>query len=66
MAQSVIGSKIEQIKTLLERLRQYDYLIAADNFEPSTVKDMKGNSKDICDQAKDLIDEVKDNLDQWE
>lgn len=61
----VIDNRIEQVRSLLERIRSYNRLIVADSFESSTINDLKGNAKDICDQAKAQIDEVKSEIDQW-
>ncbi len=61
----MMDDRIEQIKRLLERVSGYNRLIISDNFEGSTIDDMKGNAKDICDEAKDKIDEIKDEIDQW-
>lgn len=61
-----IDNKVEQVKNLLERLRQYDHLIAADGLELDTVKDIRDAGKALCDQAKDIIDGIKDEIDLWE
>jgi len=61
-----IESKIEGVKRLLERVRDYKGLIEADSFESGTIVDMKGNAKDLCDAAKIEIDSIKDEIDSWE
>jgi len=61
----MIGERIGRILDLLEKIRRYERVIAADNFEPATVADMKGNAKDFCDQAKAEIDQIKSEIDEW-
>lgn len=61
-----IDDRVEAIRQLLERIKTYNRLIVADNFEASTVDDMKGNAKDICDQAKAELDQIKAEIDQWQ
>lgn len=60
-----IDDRIEQVRTLLERVRSYHRLLLADNFEAATVTDMKSNAKAICDEAKAELDELKAEIDQW-
>jgi len=61
-----IESKIEGVKRLLERIREYKRIVEADSFEPATVDDIKGNAKDLCDTAKSEIDDIKAEIDSWE
>jgi len=60
-----INEEIEKIKTLLQRIHQYNTLIVFDNFESDTVSDMQGNAKNLCDVAKDCIDGIKAEIDNW-
>lgn len=61
----MIGERIGRILNLLERIRRYERVITADNLEPATVDDMKGNAKDFCDQAKAEINQIKSEIDEW-
>jgi len=61
-----ITEKVAQIRSKLDLLCNYQHMIDADNFEPGTVDDMKGNAKDICDVIKSLTDDIKAEIDNWE
>lgn len=60
-----MDDRIEIVRQLLERVRNYNRLIVNDNFEVSTIDDMKGNAKDICDAIKDEVDLIKTEIDGW-
>jgi len=60
-----IESKIDEIATLLQMIKHYDLLIAANSFEESTIEDMQGNAKATCDDIKDDVTEIKTLIDSW-
>lgn len=60
-----IGDRVDGVKRLLDRVHDYEHLIVADNFEPATIDDMKGNAKALCDAAKAEIDNIKSEINQW-
>ena len=57
--------RIVHIKSLLDNIIRYNRMIIADNFEPDTVEDMKGNAKAICDEIKSEADNIKDEINLW-
>lgn len=62
----MIRSRIDAVKRLLDKILAYEQMIEADNFEPDTVEDMKGNAKGLCDAAKNEIGNIKTEVDQWQ
>jgi len=60
-----IESRIDAVKRVLERIHEYKRIVEADNFEPATIDDIKGNAKDLCDTAKTEIDNIKAGIDDW-
>ena len=61
-----IAERIALVRSLLDRLHSYERLIDADNFEPNTVDDIKGNAKDLCDAIKIEADSIKTEINQWQ
>ncbi len=57
---------INRVSDLLNRVRDYNRIIQADNFEAATVEDIKGNAKALCDEVKSDIDAIKSLINQWE
>lgn len=60
-----IEGRIDGVKRLMDRVHDYEHMIIADNFEPATIDDMKGNAKALCDAAKAEIDSIKAEIDLW-
>jgi len=60
-----IASRIDGAKRLLDKIGTYNKLVVSDNFEPTTIDDMKDNAKDICDAVKAEVDQIKAEIDQW-
>lgn len=60
-----ISTKIDEISSLLQKIRMSDVLVADNGFEEVTVADMKSVAKDLCDEAKDDIDDIKGIIDEW-
>ncbi len=57
--------KIAQIRSKLDMIASYQFMVDANNFEGDTITDMKGNTKDICDAIKDLVTGIKTDIDNW-
>ena len=62
---SAIDDEIASMRIKLDRIHQYDSVIASDNFEPETVEDIKGNAKALCDEIKTEADIIKSSVDLW-
>lgn len=57
--------RINTIKSLLDKIANYNRIIEADNFESDTVDDIRGNAKDIADEIKTEVDTIKVEIDLW-
>lgn len=60
-----IDDRIEQIKRLLEQIKEANRCVGVGSFLPSTIEDLKGHAKGLADEVKDEVDEIKSDIDQW-
>lgn len=61
-----IEDRIETVKALLKKLSNYNRIVVENNFEPSTITDIKKNAKSLCDDIKTEVKEIKDEINNWE
>ena len=61
----VIDQRINAARGLLDMVKKYSDLIAANDFLAATVTDMQENAKDTCNLIKAEIDDIKTEINGW-
>lgn len=60
-----IEDRLERIRRLTDKIRNYNRLVLEDSLEPATIEDLKGNVEDLCGEIKVEADQIKAETGQW-
>ena len=60
-----LNDNIARIRSLLDKVSQFEHLVAGETFEPKTINDMKTKAKALCDTIKTEADNIKHEIGDW-
>ena len=60
-----LDDNVARIRSLLDKIYQFEQLVQGEAFESKTVADMKNKAKVLCDTVKGEADAIKDEINNW-